>query len=246
VGGDHFGSFRVYQNIYPIEVLSLLVLLRRGLHEYGALAERPRVTRPLNKYLKLGVILALAISIFQNQYFLWNSIESEIGIEFKVADYGRKNGIFIQNMFTPVAKPPSLGVVTSGAIKYSYEGEVIDLMGLNNTTMAHNQGNRVGVKDHAAFEVSTFYQLQPDLVWPLTVASDQWQYSQIEIKESWENTDGLKGLFNEPRFQDLYTYAKVSSRSEKDYVLVAWFKKVFLQGIKTNNRFIVEEYEYVP
>jgi arabinofuranosyltransferase len=173
---------------------------------------------------------------------MWSSIRSEISIEFEVADYGRKNGTFIQELFSPLPELPSLGVVTSGGIKYSYKGDIVDLMGLNNTIMAHNHGDRKGIKNHAAFDIQTFYQLQPDIVWPRTVIEKNWQYTDFEIKESWENKEGLKGLFDEPNFLDLYSYAKVSSTLGNGYALVAWFKKDFLKQLNTNPDFLIEEY----
>ena len=244
VGGDHFGSFRVYQNIYPIELLALLVFLRQMQGEYFISGMRFKTSSRNAGFLSATLLLGLTLGIFQSTYSLWNSIESEIGIEFRFADYGRRNGAYLQDTFSRLPKLPSLGVVTSGGIKYTYSGEVIDLMGLNNTTMAHNQGDRVGIKDHAAFDIPTFYQLQPDVVWPATVDASTWQYSERELKESWENAQGLKGLFDEARFQELYTYAKVSSTTEQKYVIVGWFQNDLLQSIRANSDFQVEEYDY--
>jgi hypothetical protein len=198
----------------------------------------------MKRLLSVGLTLVLAIGVLRNQYYIWNSAESEIGIEFDVAVYGRKNGAFIQELFSPLNKLPSLGVATSGGIKYSYAGEIMDLMGLNNTAMAHNHGNRVGIKNHAAFAINTFYQLRPDIVWPVTVVEDKWQYSEVKIKESWENSIGFKGLFDKPLFQELYTYAKVTSKANGEYALVAWFRKDFLKSVKANGGFLVEEYPY--
>lgn len=242
-GGDHFGSFRVYQNIYSIELLCLFSVLNRVLLKYTELSKHSKMS-PLKKSFSFGLTLILLISIVQSQFYMWNSIVPEMGIEFSVADYGRKNGEFIQKLFSPLSRLPSLGVVTSGGIKYSYAGEVIDLMGLNNIAMAHNAGSRVGIKDHAAFDIHTFYQLQPDIVWPVTVEENKWHYSDVAIQESWENNYGFKGLFDEPYFQELYTYAKVTSKTEQKYALVAWFKRDLLMSVMANGDFVVEEYKY--
>ncbi len=245
-GGDHFGSFRFYQNIYPIEILCLLYFVNRVLPEYIKFIEYPNVSQWIQNRFSLSLALVLAVGVFLSQFYIWNSIASEMDIEFNVADYGRKNGAFIQELFSPLPKLPSLGVVTSGGIKYSYAGEIVDLMGLNNTIMAHNSGDRRGIKNHAAFDINTFYQLQPDVVWPLTVDEDKWQYSESDIKGGWENNEGFKGLFDEPHFQELYVYAKVSSNTENRYALVAWFKKDFLKSAVANTDFLVEEYQYTP
>lgn len=245
-GGDHFGSFRLYQNIYPIEILCLVYFAHRILPEYMKPFERAPAHRWQQKYLGFILIFIFAAAVFQSQFYAWNSVSSELSVEFKVADYGRKNGAFIQALFSPLEKLPSLGVVTSGGIKYSYTGEIIDLMGLNNTIMAHNPGDRKGIKNHAAFDIQTFYQLQPDIVWPVTIDEGTWKYSEAEIRKGWENTKGLKGLFDEPSFQESYTYAKVSAKSGKGYALVAWFKKNFLNDLAAGDNFLVEVYQYSP
>jgi hypothetical protein len=245
-GGDHFGSFRLYQNIYPIEVLCLLYFADRilprfleSLRQSNLPQLTPRVFRFISGLMVLFVFLPF-------QLYMWNTVKSETDIEFKVANYGRKNGAFIQQLFSSLPKLPSLGVVTSGGIKYAYEGEVVDLMGLNNTIMAHNRGDRKGIKNHAAFDIDTFYQLQPDIVWPLTVLEKSWQYSESGIKESWENREGFKGLFDQPQFLELYSYAKVKNKTSDGYALIGWFKKDFLKQLGINSNFQVEKYTYMP
>ena len=138
-------------------------------------------------------------------------------------------------------------MIASGGIKYSYNGEIIDLFGLNNTVMAHNHGERIGYKNHAAFEVKTFFQLEPDIVWPIHV-DNSWRYSEQELRDRWENTLGFKGLFNDPRFLELYEYAKVSQKSNQKtgIALVAWFKKDLVKLLISKPNFLVEEYEYNP
>ena len=243
-GGDHFGSFRIYQNIYPIEILCLLYFIDRILPTYIKWNESSKTAQLRTKLFSLGPTVVLALVFIPSQIYMWGSIKSEINIEFEVADYGRKNGALIQQLFSSLPELPSLGVVTSGGIKYSYEGDIVDLMGLNNTIMAHNHGDRKGIKNHAAFDIQTFYQLQPDIVWPRTVIEKNWQYTEFEIKESWENKEGLKGLFDDSEFLKLYTFAKVNSRKnqENKYALVAWFKKNFLKQLNTNPDFLIEEY----
>ena len=245
-GGDHFGSFRLYQNIYPIQLLCLLYFIDRHLPSFLDTTGHPNVSQAKQRLLQSVAILMLVLVVFVFQFSMWKSITSEIAIEFNVAEYGRKNGAFIQALFSPLQKLPSLGVVTSGGIKYAYEGDVVDLMGLNNTIMAHNRGDRRGIKNHAAFDIPTFYQLQPDIVWPVTVVQKEWQYSNVETRQSWENREGLKGLFDEPRFLELYTYARVTGKTNSNYALVAWLKKDLLKELAANPNFDVEEYVYIP
>jgi len=245
-GGDHFGSFRIYQNIYPIEILCLLYFISRILPRYMKQNEISNAVHWKSKVFRLGPAFLLAVVFVPSQIFTWSSIKSEISIEFEVADYGRKNGALTQQLFLPLPKLPSLGVVTSGGIKYTYQGEVVDLMGLNNTIMAHNHGDRKGIKNHAAFDIPTFYKLQPDILWPRTVIEKNWRYDASEIKQSWENREGLKGLFDQPQFLNIYTYAKVRSKAGNEYALVAWFKNDLLKQVMSNPEFSVEKYQYTP
>lgn len=87
---------------------------------------------------------------------------SKIFHEFEVATEGRVEGELLNQLFYDIQKP-SIGVISAGGLAYVYEGEVIDLMGLNNTIMAHAIKNKIGLKNHAAFDKATFYKLNPSL-----------------------------------------------------------------------------------
>ena len=245
-GGDHFGSFRLYQNIYPIEILCLLYFMSQLFPAYIRIKEFSKAVQWRSKAFQFGSALLLLLVFIPSQISMWSSVKSEIGVEFEIADYGRKSGAFIQQLFSSLPKMPSLGVVTSGGIKYSYAGEIVDLMGLNNTVMAHNHGDRKGIKDHAAFDIPTFYKLQPDILWPRTVIEEEWTYNESEIKESWENREGLKGLFDQPQFLEMYTFAKVKGEPESGYAVVGWFKNEILEQLNARSGFQVEEYQYMP
>ena len=246
-GGDHFGSFRLYQNIYPIIILSLFCFVNHMLSGSGnSVFHFYRRWKPV--FIRATLIPCIVLVFFLNQGYAWSRIESEMRTEFQVAAYQRKTGTFIRELFSNLPKLPSVGVIASGGIKYSYDGEIIDLMGLNNTIMAHNLGDRTGFKNHAAFEVVTFYKLKPDIVWPKEIDENNWAYLQTEVKDGWENTQGFKGLFDDADFLEFYTYAKVSraTASENRYALVAWFKKDFLNQLSANADFRVEIYQYLP
>lgn len=245
-GGDHFGSFRLYQNIYPIEILSLLYFIDRILMPFLRSAQRSEESKEKQKVFQRAAALIFTGALVISQAQMWQSVRSEVEVEFRVADYGRKNGAFIQTLFSPLHELPSLGVVVSGGIKYSYVGPVVDLMGLNNTLVAHNHGDRRGIKNHAAFSIATFYQLQPDVVWPRTVRESDWQYHQSEIQLSWENRQGLKGLFDQPRFLELYRFAKLSSRTSNGYALVGWVRNELIEELRTRPGFNVQVYAYEP
>ena len=46
-------------------------------------------------------------------------------------------------------------------------------MGLNNTLMGHSSGDRIGIKNHAAFNKKVFYKLNPDVIFPDSVFGEK-------------------------------------------------------------------------
>jgi arabinofuranosyltransferase len=246
-GGDHFGSFRFYQNVYPIIILCMIHFAR---HVFpGMVPGFPGKNTPARFHILVFPALVLLVSygFVTSQVKAWSGFPPEIKTEFSVAEYERRNGAFIQDLFSSLPRLPRVGVIAAGGIKLSYDGEIVDLMGLNNTVMAHNQGDRVGHRGHAAFEVGTFFKLQPEIVWPFLV-NDEWQYSEAELKGRWENTLGFKGLFNDPHFLERYQYAKVHKvvPSQNRIALVAWFRKDFLESLAASGDFVLEQYPYEP
>jgi hypothetical protein len=140
-----------------------------------------------------------------------------------------------------------VGVIAAGGFKYSYSGEVVDLVGLNNSIMAHNHGDRIGYNGHSAFELGTFYKLQPEAISPLTV-NDRWRYSESELKDSWDNQLAFKDLFDQPRFLASYQYAKICKTSLAGcrIAVVGWFRNDFLESLSSRGEFTVERYPYTP
>ena len=245
-GGDHFGSFRFYQGLFPILLLCLIYCCRSVLPQYFRLEFNPNTPRwsQLAFVSSLGLVIISFFILYQIR--IWKSFKetSEMSVEFGLAREGRETGRNAQEIFEAMPEFPSVGVVTAGGIKYTYQGEVVDLMGLNNVLMAHNGGDRSGLKNHSAFEKSTFYQLLPDIVYPQVVSNDGWQYKEIPLKKSWANTVALKGLFDDPAFLEQYTYAKIEKTTDSDKALVGWFKKDYLSKLIASGHFDIESYEY--
>jgi hypothetical protein len=193
--------------VYPITILCLIYIVRVLFGKAaGKLSGRRTFVFPA-----LAIVLLFGFGVEQKN--AWSSFPPEIQGEFDIARADRVKGEFIQGLFSSLPRLPSVGVIATGGIKYANAGEIVDLVGLNNTVMAHNHGNRVGYKGHAAFEVDTFFKLKPEIVLPFTVDAS-WQYDEQKLKERWENRLAFKGLFDEPRFLALYQYAKVCNSSQ--------------------------------
>jgi hypothetical protein len=247
IGGDHFGSFRFYQGVFPITVLCLIYFMRDILPALAGGGMPERLPSGVRRVVLTGLALVVLLGFGTSQAQAWSVFPPEMQTEFNLANYKRINGTFMQDLFSPLPRLPSVGVIAAGGIKYTYDGEVVDLVGLNNTRMAHNHGTRVGYQGHAAFEADTFYQLQPEILMPFMV-NDRWQYREKDLQEKWENKLAFKGLYDEPRFLDLYQYAEVCRTTSAGckLALVAWFRKDFLDRLATDAEFSVRRFEYGP
>ena len=129
---------------------------------------------------------------------------------------------------------PSLGVVAAGAIALAYEGEVIDMMGLNNSIMAHAAGDRKGRKNHAAFNKDILLQQSPEIIAageissPETFASDH--KKQMAYLEQHPSEDVLKGLRNEDRFLKTYELGFIEVDGGK--LVGGWFLKSYIPKLR--------------
>ena len=150
----------------------------------------------------------------------------------------------MEQLFAGLRTLPSVGVITAGGIKNQYDGDVIDLMGLNNLHVAHNAGRRIGLKNHAAFEKQSLYDLQPAIVAPLLVNPEAWRYSDRDVHESFENIV-LRRIFDDDTFRSLYRYCLVTRRGAgPQQGLVAWVHHRRLTELREQPHLEVREFPY--
>jgi hypothetical protein len=126
---------------------------------------------------------------------------------------------------TSTAVAPSIGVIAAGAVATTYHGPIVDLMGLNNVKMGHSPGNRVGAKNHAAFSVPVFWELQPDLVNPRTISDAE---GLRFVKEGFATADAnyLRRLMASPRFLERYRLIVLRRPGAGPYPAVAAYGRV--------------------
>lgn len=231
-GGDHFDGFRFYQSVYPILLLALLNFARFILPKYVAVASHEISIRSVGAAALIAVLLML-------QIVEWTLFDSGgLLTEFEIAAAGRQQGHRINLLFDNVRPLPDIGTITVGGLKYAYHGHVIDLMGLNNTKMAHNGGDRVGPRSHAAFERRTFYELKPTIVLPHV------QYS-LELRLAGQRVSfidlALKGVLHEAGFRDIYRLAEVRRTTpDGTAVLAAWYDRRFLSDLARSGEFTIQ------
>ncbi|MDF7826080.1 hypothetical protein P4B35_18765 [Pontiellaceae bacterium B12227] len=199
VGGDHFGGFRFYQPLWP-----LICLI--GANEW------PRMTANLPPRLGRFVLPVLLLA-----GWILFPFTSHIKHEFRIAKEGRENGAALAHMFQDLETWPTVAAITAGGNKLGYPGPVLDLMGLNNTEMAHAPGDAANFKNHTGFTRSVFYRWQPDIL----LCGDSEEFDELV----------LNGLHTEPQFNVLYTKCRLH-RNGTD--LEAWFRNDFLMNIPAN------------
>ena len=114
---------------------------------------------------------------------------------------GRTYGQQLNELFSNLDTYPSQGVLTAGALAYAYNGKTYDLLGLNNTKMAHadKEKNPKAPKNHASFNKGVFYELSPDIFWLAMDFYDDYQVKgRVKIK-------GMQVAIFQEIYKDTYT-----------------------------------------
>jgi hypothetical protein len=153
-----------------------------------------------------------------------------MAIEFTLVAGSISQGEKLKMLFSELPQLPSIGVVTSGAIARIYPGRIVDLMGLNNPTIAHFKGDRKGMKNHAAFEKDAFFVVEPDVL----LASPPIPPKRRNRYILW-----LKDIFNDGRFIKNWRYGILLARSHPDRKVEWFFDHRFLQKLRET-----PEYEF--
>lgn len=204
VGGDHFPLFRFYQPVWPLIFLPFLCLVDSLRFEVADVFWKASAVFAL---VLFGVILSLS---WTNRFYTeW------IDYEFSLAEDGETLGRTLNAIFAD--DKPSVGVIAAGGVALTYEGTVVDVMGLNNLQMAHTPGDRHGLKNHAAFNVDVFLKQKPDVL--------------VHARN-----DFLKGLLSDPRFLEAYQHVSIS---REDHVVETYVRRDYLQTLPKDKFAIV-------
>ena len=250
-GGDHFDYARFFQPMWP--VLGLV-----GVATYRNLALRQRSTSALAPQRIVFLLFFLSGTILFAQQPSWLNLlqtrghNTQMRHDFILAIRGRALGDLLNKFmkrieFSAVAVPDlpvalSLGTLTTGGIGYTYAGPKLDMLGLNNVTMAHSAGDRRGNKNHAAFNKDIFFKMRPDLFAP--------QFSDGGEKIPEQATDifpfkysfwqaSLLHLDQDQRFVDAYAPVAITlfvqdptTKKQSIRIITAWMRKEVLVSIK--------------
>ena len=188
LGGDHFALWRFYQPAMPLLVLPLVLgalWVRADLAVFG---------RPLRTAIVIAILGGWCLVNYSSYYQARFGIAREFTLSMRGENFGR-----YMSSFNPL---PTMGVTAAGGIALTYEGELRDLLGLNWVAMAHANPMKVGFRNHASFDIDTFWADPPDLL-------PQYHRTACQ-RENWTERSsnkeaGVKQLFVQPLFQQTYS-----------------------------------------
>jgi hypothetical protein len=238
-GGDHFIFARFYQCILPLTYASALNYTFWNTH-IGRFTVTGKPYRTL-------VTAALCFGIFfiaKSTWYDFTTVEKYVAQRVSPEFFHARNGRTIaekeNETFAGCSRYPSVGILAAGGFAYIYKGYTVDLMGLNSTLMAHAQPVKHGVRNHASFDVNTFWKLMPDVVGTFyggEIITDTAKFILPENTDLFRNGmfvyKAYKQLFDYPRFIDSYLPALVRNK-QKDYYVFAYYHRPFLDSLDRN------------
>jgi hypothetical protein len=243
IGGDHFKLLRFYQPFFPV-----LLLLFFNTSFWERFVKINLNFRPIYGYL--ATILFIPFIYFWTDTPLHTYVQnvSPIDWEFRLSELGRSDATRMNRMFSRLDSMPSVGVSTAGGFGYAYNGVVLDLMGLNNVKMAHATEIKVGMKNHAAFDKKTFYELQPDIFhgyWRISsfvpgLDNNTLPQTAPDFLESFPS-DLYKDIFADDQFTKMYKPVLIEDPQTK-LILQTYVKTTFIPELKDNGYNVVERY----
>jgi len=240
-GGDNFNGFRMYQPVYPLLFMPLLLA---GLG----------ITAAARHKRTLGCLLValLAVALFHRPE--WPNFKASnrvdrtptdereaIGIDFYLASTERANAAALRRLLQ--AGPPTVGMAAAGGFAFGYDGTVYDLLGLNDVRMAHADPVKTGPKGHQSFDKGVFFERSPDLVLPWmlqrTTADDLENYAHyFADPQSWDNKI-FKGLFQDPQFQAAYTLTLLQDRRQPSHQWIVFIRRPYLDRLKADPQLVL-------
>lgn len=194
-GGDWFGFMRFYQPLYPMACGILAWCVSYALTKASCCT----IHSQGNVFCWLAGYAILVLIGFN---VTWVSMamahDSPLHVHFATLGYGQ----MLNRLFAETPDKPCIGVVRAGDIARSYEGPLVDMMGLNDVRIAHYPGDRKGTRGHAAFEPSLFEELGVELM----------PFSPI----GWTATQTLKGLVEQEQFIRTWRYGHLSLKAHPE------------------------------
>jgi len=220
-GGDHFAQWRFYQPLYPIIILPFCVLVSLFFERVDRL-----------EYLAWPVVLLFVFLTNSFAPLRWDKLPGYTPIirEFNIIQTSKEAYLLANQAFQDLTEKPAVGEYVVGAAQLYYDGPIIDLMGLNNLMFGHSEGDRKGVKNHAAFSKAVFYQILPEVVIPRAVDHPTAPQGLLECDSSFIETV-LQGIICEDAFRQKYLPVVFEIEQPEVKYLFAFVRSDFIDAV---------------
>lgn len=225
-GGDHFPLHRFLQPAYPLICLLIAAWCRRERFVERSAAFLARSgPAPFGRRAAAYGICAVAV-LYSHQYD-WFGLHrfAPLSVEFDISRSGREQGRRLTRLFE--GEPlPSVGIMLAGGFGRTYDGEKIDLLGLNNVRMGHSRSDRTDrLKNHAAFDKEVFFELAPQIV-------------AIDPKDDLAGLDfNLRGLISDARFREAYILGTLRRSDASATAETGFYRRDLLEALGPGGRF---------
>jgi len=233
LGGDYFKWNRFYIVFLPVMYLPLFNL--GFIDKYILRLKNLNGIFKRNKYVfyfALAVLISFTPRESMHELMRGKSLGNSFYIE--VSRNGQELSNFLNDFFDEQVLP-KVSVVAAG-MAYKYKGNTFDLMGLNNTKMAHS-GHRIhGFKNHDSFNKEVFFQERPDIIFdglPAMIVSDtNTVFVDIyndDFKSKFINK-ALDEIWFEEKFQVMYKPVIITKKKTSEH-LFTWANIEYLLNL---------------
>ncbi len=163
-GGDHFAGGRFFQPVWPLLVIFVVTKLY---NQYLGDKIKSWSTETWIKFF----ILTCAIIIIGQLPTQVRPLQrfGNFHYELWIPESGRETGALLNQIFSDKDHAPTIGVITAGGVALTYQGEVYDLLGLNESSIAHDGGQRKGLTNHASLNPNLVLKKSPEILMPQVI-----------------------------------------------------------------------------
>ena len=244
LGGDYFKWNRFFIVFLPVLYLPLFntVFIEKYILNISSLKGMIKNGQYLIISV-IGIIIVLSPRESLDELIRGESLANSFYIE--VSKDGQELAEFLNNFFDE-SQLPHISVIAAG-MAYKYNGKTFDLMGLNNTKMAHSEHKMRGFKNHDAFNKKVFFESSPDFIYdglPAVVLRDTNKITvdiyNDEFKSKFINR-GLDEIWFDEKFQAVYKPVTITKKQTDEHILT-WANIEYLQNLDSTRYFI----KYIP
>ncbi len=244
-GGDHFAGWRMYQPLWPVAgLVGMYFFLNYPPEWFQTL---------LHRCIPMTVVAGLFIVILGSQPYLLGKARmspKQFLYEFSIAEEGRAMGTQLNRWFDGQNKPV-VGVITAGGFARTYQGEIYDLLGLNELTIAHDGGKRKGIKNHASLNPELVVSKSPELLLPKEISYGMLLQTSTISQVLLQNTLFAQELLNHQPLKQKYVLVWITQEKltaigihPTALGLAVFVRKDFLEELKTKEKYQIQEISF--